>query len=424
MSLWTRLRSRFGRPAGEGGAGRARGPAEDEQALASPALAERAPVDELTLFERLGGERSPSEGELLGALRSARGGLREAEALRRALVRADALPPAVRLACAEMLAARGDTRDALALAAPLREPGALLLTADLHAALGDLPRALGAVERLMARELDAPGARERHSRWRAALGGPVRRTAKEVEPTLVAPDVDELPFRLLREVARGGAGVVYQAEDTGLGRLVAFKVYHRRGADRLALEHEVRTTTSVAGPGVVPLFDAAPAQGWVAFEWAAQGSVRDRLAVGDLERLVPLSGWLPRVAATLARLHGRRWVHGDLKPANVLLRGSGEPLLADFGIARSVGEPAEAGSAGYVAPARLAGRPTDPEDDVYGFGRVLEDVLLRAAGLGVLEPSLAAWERIAARCLGAHATLPHDGAELVSLLEAEGVARA
>lgn len=422
MSLWARLRARLGRPAHEAEIASSRAATKVESAPRSP-VEERMLVDELALFDRLGGETPPSEAEVLAALRAARGGLREAEALRRALVHADALSAATRLACAEMLAARGDTRDALALVAPLRDAGALLLAADLHAALGDLPRALGAVERLMARELDAPGARERHARWRASLGGPARRSAKDVEPTLVAPEVGELPFRLLREVARGGAGIVYQAEDPGLGRQLAFKVYHRRGADRPALEHEVRATTSVAGAGVVPLLDADPAQGWVAFEWAAQGSVRDRLAVGDVARLMPLAGWLPRVARTLARLHLRGVVHGDLKPANVLLRGSGEPLLADFGIARGVGEPSEAGSAGYVAPARLAGRASDPHDDVYGFGRVLEDVLLRAAALGVDEPELASWERVAARCLEAPPLAPRDGPELVSLLEREGLAR-
>jgi hypothetical protein len=423
MGLWDRLRARLGRPAIEGPAASVRAAANAPEAAPSSS-GERAAVDELALFDRLGGERPPTEVELLATLRGVRGGLREAEALRRALARADALSPAARLACAEMLAARGDTKDALALAAPLRDAGALLLTADLHAALGDLPAALGAVERLLARELDAPGARERHTRWRAALGGPTRRSAKDVEPTLVAPEVDELPFRLLREVARGGAGVVYQAEDAGLGRLVAFKVYHRRGADRLALEQEVRATTSVAGPGVVPLFDADPARGWVAFEWAALGSVRDRLAVGDVARLVPLGLWLPRVAATLARLHGCRVVHGDLKPANVLLRASGEPLLADFGISRAIGEPSEPGSAGYVAPARLAGRPSDPHDDVYGFGRVLEDVLQRGGAPSALETESAAWERVAARCLDTPDVAPRDGSALVSLLESEGLAPA
>jgi serine/threonine-protein kinase len=68
-------------------------------------------------------------------------------------------------------------------------------------------------------------------------------------------------------------------------------------------------------------------------------------------------------------------VHHDVKPANVLLGRDGRPLLADFGIARRIGEPSPAGSFGYVSPERLAKRASDPRDDVYGFGRLLEDVL-------------------------------------------------
>src|ERR1019366_9701788 len=80
-------------------------------------------------------------------------------------------------------------------------------------------------------------------------------------------------------------------------------------------------------------------------------------------------------AKALARVHAAGWVHHDVKPANILLRDPGALLLTDFGIARRAGDPSPPGSLGYVSPERLAGRASHPGDDVYGYGRVIEDAL-------------------------------------------------
>jgi serine/threonine-protein kinase len=225
------------------------------------------------------------------------------------------------------------------------------------------------------------------------------------------------PFRLLREVARGGAGAVYEAEDEVLGRRVAFKVYHQRGADRSVVEREARLATSVAGPGVVRVFDVSPSEGWVALEWIARGSVRDVLRGGDMAVLRPIHRWARPLARALARVHAAGLVHADVKPANVLLRQINDPVLGDFGIARPRGAVGEGGSAGYLSPERLAGRASDPRDDVYAFGRVVEDVLTRFGDLDAsgdeLDPESEAWRTVALRCIGPDERRPADAAELV-----------
>jgi serine/threonine-protein kinase len=110
-------------------------------------------------------------------------------------------------------------------------------------------------------------------------------------------------------------------------------------------------------------------------------------------------------------------VHHDVKPANILLRAPDAPLLSDFGTARRAGEASPPGSLGYVSPERLAGRPSDARDDVYGFGRVVEDELDVHDVLDVLSPSDArAWRRVAVACTGKDADRPADGAGVVSLL--------
>ena len=124
--------------------------------------------------------------------------------------------------------------------------------------------------------------------------------------------------------------------------------------------------------------------------WGRCGSSsapRDRAARAPIER------WALPLAEALARTHARGWVHNDVKPANVLLGAPDRPLLADFGTARRAGEPSLPGSLGYVSPERLAGRASDPRDDVFGFGRVLEDALLglEAAPAPDAAPSTPGW---------------------------------
>jgi serine/threonine-protein kinase len=378
----------------------------------------RDPPARIQRLARIGMPDGPTVDEAIATLRQVRGTVLEATAVMWALRGASSrpIPEPIKVACADILASRGDEGGALRVLTGVSSTPGLILASDLYASSGQLARAVGTIERVLARDLDAPGARERHQRWSVALGygqKPVRRLD---EATVVAPQAASGPFRLLREVARGGAGAVYEAEDEVLGRRVAFKVYHGRGKDRQVLEREARMAVKLAGPGVLRVLDADPGEGWVALEWVPRGSVRDMLRTGDLATLAPIGRWARPFARALARVHAEGVVHADVKPANLLLRQPDDPVLGDFGIARAVGAPNEGGgSAGYLSPERLGGRPTDPRDDVYGFGRVLEDVLhrLEEAHAG---DDMDAFRALAHRCLGPDDARPANGAELVRAL--------
>jgi serine/threonine-protein kinase len=211
---------------------------------------------------------------------------------------------------------------------------------------------------------------------------------------------------------------VFEARDRELGRTVALKVYHQPERDRAQLLSEARVAAALAGPGVVRVFDVDPADGWLAIEWASLGALRDLLRPlpepGARVSLEALATWVPKLAAALARVHEQGWVHHDVKPANILMStdddGRPTPWLADFGSARRMGEPSPPGSLGYVSPERIAGRASDPRDDVYGFGRVLEDVL------GRVGPHDEAWRRLAVACVGPDDQRPRDGETVRRLL--------
>jgi serine/threonine-protein kinase len=423
MSFLDRVRAWIHR--GEAPPGGAPSPEQDPAPIfdpGAPADDEPRPVPAaVRRLGKIGAADGPGVDEAIALIRQVRGTVHEAAAVAEALRALGQMPVAgqagsfepVRVACADVLAARGDEQGGLRVLEGVTSTPGLVLAADLHAGTGQLARAVGTIERVLARDLDAPGARERHQRWSASLGyqrGPTRRLD---EATVVAPQATGAPFRLLREAARGGAGAVYEAEDELLGRKIGFKVYHGRGQDRELLAHEARVTAALAGPGIVRVFDADPTEGWIALEWVPRGSVRDILKTGDVAALLPVARWARPLARALARIHAAGLVHADVKPANVLLRQPSDPVLGDFGIARPIGTPAEGGSAGYLSPERLAGRSSHPRDDVYGYGRILEDVIHRLTEAGAAGPELDAYRALSLAALGPDEGRPADGAALV-----------
>ena len=381
------------------------------------AMPEAAPMPkELERLLRVGLPGGPTDDEAVAAFGALRGTPDEGRAVeelaRSAQMRK--VPDALLLALGATLLDRGEPEGATRVLSAASCSPALVLLADLAERRGDLPTALSFIERVLLRDLDHPGARERHRRWRAQLGFDLEHKPIAAGATVVAREPDA-PFDLLREVGRGGAAAVYQAVDRELGRHVALKVYHQPERDRPQLAHEARVAVMLEGAGIVRVFDLDPDHGWIALEWAPAGALREQIRARDLGRLLPLERWALPLAAALARVHEAGWVHHDVKPANVLLSRTNAAILTDFGTARRIGEPSPPGSLGYVSPERMKGRPSDPRDDVYGFGRILEDVLQTIGD----EQAVARYRPFARACTGPDAGRPADGRALVTRMRVE-----
>ncbi|MBL8720035.1 MAG: protein kinase [Myxococcales bacterium] len=320
--------------------------------------------------------------QAMAALRSARGGPDEhlvVDALTFALTRGVEAPELLRLELADVLVTRGDRRGAHDQLAEVRSPAAAVLRGDLLceglddgvATAADLDRALALYTEALAGDVDAPGVRERFERLRTRLGGG-RDAAQPSFPTLLAPG-GALPFTLVREVARGGAGVVYEArEDLGAAgvRTVALKMIHDKLRGRDALLAEARAAIRFRGAGVIAIHDLDLDEGWLSMAWMSGGSLRGSLTAPRDFRAV-----LASLLKTLADVHAAGWVHGDVKPANVLFDEDDAPTLGDFGLARPIGSPATPGTPGYVSAARAGGALASPRDDVHGVGCIARDLL-------------------------------------------------
>jgi urea transport system substrate-binding protein len=195
-------------------------------------------------------------------------------------------------------------------------------------------------------------------------------------------------FHIVRELGRGGMGVVYEAEDPNLHRRVALKVIHpERGdpADRERFLREARAAAGLRHDHVVTVHQVGR-DGDTAF------LVMEHLEGETLEQRMARQPWLPvpeavriarQVAEGLAAAHARGLIHRDVKPANIWLEApTGRVKLLDFGLARPVaGGPsltspgAAAGTPGYMAPEQIYGGPLDGRTDLYALGCVLYQML-------------------------------------------------
>ncbi|ABC83217.1 serine/threonine protein kinase with WD40 repeats [Anaeromyxobacter dehalogenans 2CP-C] len=188
-------------------------------------------------------------------------------------------------------------------------------------------------------------------------------------------------FELLREIGRGGFGLVFEARDRELGRLVAFKAMRPSRAEPAALEKPLREEAEAAArlnhPNVVTLHDFGIHEGtpYLILELLRGETLQQRLKRGRLqpEEAVRIAR---DVASGLVHAHSRGVLHRDLKPGNVFLTEAGGVKLLDFGLARLLDRASLAGGTpAYMAPEQLRGEPGDARADVFSAGVVLWQML-------------------------------------------------
>jgi len=217
------------------------------------------------------------------------------------------------------------------------------------------------------------------------------------------------PFKIERELGRGGMGEVYLARDTRLDRQVAIKAlpaHLAQDPDRLGrFQREAKVLASLNHPGIGAIYGLEEASGhqYLILEYVEGETLADRLARGP----IPVSEALPlasQIAAALEVAHEKGIIHRDLKPGNVMLSGDGLVKVLDFGLARTADDAGSAtnaaafadsptitsparlahsptipgvvmGTAGYMSPEQARGKPVDKRSDIFSFGCVLYEML-------------------------------------------------
>ena len=222
------------------------------------------------------------------------------------------------------------------------------------------------------------------------------------------------PYRILNLIASGGMGDVYRARDERLGRDVALKVLppvitgDRERIDRFA--QEAKSASALNHPHIVAIYEIGQARPSYVVQPIAAKDRREELHYIAMELVEGetlrefLTGHpsLPRrleilaqTADGLAKAHAAGIVHRDLKPDNIMISAEGYAKVVDFGLAKLV-EPAQGwnplgadsptmraitrqgeliGTAGYMSPEQIAGKPIDQRSDIFSFGCIVYEAV-------------------------------------------------
>jgi eukaryotic-like serine/threonine-protein kinase len=262
---------------------------------------------------------------------------------------------------------------------------------------------------------EAPRAEEFHGRfpdldadWLAGALAPPSATTPTAVPEGAAPAANGLgpgrrvgDYELLEELGRGGMGVVYQARQVSLNRLVAVKmILAGQFASPAALERfrcEAEHAAQLDHPNIVPIYDVGEWRTgdlplpvpFFTMKLVESGSLAQHLGglTRDLRRAADV---LATVAEAVHFAHRHGILHRDLKPANILLDAQGRPHVTDFGLAKRLASPggeslatgptrsgAVLGTPPYMAPEQAAGRSNQVTTaaDVYALGAILYEML-------------------------------------------------
>ncbi len=235
-------------------------------------------------------------------------------------------------------------------------------------------------------------------------------------------------FRIVKELAQGGMGIVYEAVDEKLERRIAIKC--AKPGFRKRLPPEVRHATEISHPNICKIFEfhtAATDRGEIDFltmEFLEGETLAERLRRGPLPE-AQARAIAQQLAAGLAAAHRNQVIHGDLKSNNVILTtgadGSIRAVITDFGLARrpettpqTVRSGALGGTPDYMAPELWKGGKATAASDIYALGVILYEL---ASGRAPFRSSPDApweerlhprppavspkWDRVLARCLEA-----------------------
>lgn len=195
-------------------------------------------------------------------------------------------------------------------------------------------------------------------------------------------------YRIIWPLGKGGMGVVYQAEDTRLGRPVALKFLPPDAFDNTLRErflNEARAAARIRHPNVCPIYDVEETEDkiFISMAYLEGETLARKIADGrmDLDTAVNIA---LQIAGGLEEAHRQGIVHRDIKGANILIGPTGEVSILDFGLAvlpgveRLTAAGCTSGTPIYMSPEQARGKDVDSRTDIWSLGVLLFEMVTGA----------------------------------------------
>ncbi len=228
----------------------------------------------------------------------------------------------------------------------------------------------------------------------------VRPESSELPPVTPPPSMEEIGredltgrairgYALAERIGMGGMGSVYRAVQPNVEREVAVKIILPAFANHpdfiRRFEAEAQLVARLEHPHIVPLYDywREPGVAYLVMRLLRGGNIQNVLKQGPMP-IDTTAHMLEQICSALNAAHRIGVIHRDLKPANVLLDEDNNAYLADFGIAKNLGDPdfenqtqadAIIGSPQYMSPEQIRSLSIRPQTDVYCLGVMLYEML-------------------------------------------------
>lgn len=225
---------------------------------------------------------------------------------------------------------------------------------------------------------------------------PVAHAGGTMDPASLQPGRQVGDYRIVREVGRGGMGIVFEAEQVSLRRRVALKLLHPHLAlSATSIErfrHEAAAAGGLCHAAIVPIHEVGEWRGLHYFSMEfVEGQPLQHLLHGDslgiagqATRPRQVAELLAQVADALQHAHDGGLVHRDVKPHNIMVAKDGAVRLLDFGLVKNVSSDSQSGTGGYLgtphysSPEQASGvGELGPQTDVFSLGVVMYELLAR-----------------------------------------------
>ncbi len=192
-------------------------------------------------------------------------------------------------------------------------------------------------------------------------------------------------YEILEIIGTGATGRVARAHDPMIGRLVAIKLFSKelaQGEARQRFLQEARVVGQLSHPSIMTLHDMGidePTQTPYLVMEFLEGQPLDRILEKGSLPFSKACAWVAEIACALGVAHRKGVIHGDVKPANVLITNDGRVKLMDFGMARLASHDTGAspllGTPAYWCPEQILGKPQDSRSDLFSLGVVLYEMV-------------------------------------------------